>query len=303
MTERRRERMTLEALQDVVRWLPTIREERKAIVSRHAGMAALSARPDDAGDQGNGAPEQAPRRTDGALTTENRTTPSTCRKPSATPTGQAGRDRQRPAAEGSHRRRESGQRQFLHDRPRRTPGVAADRSNAMRTLADNTDGLALLNSNDLDKAWRRIADDQSSIPTCSATTRRTRSPTDGIARSRQSETPGRERSRPARYRAPTVEEVTLARRDPPAAVPEAPGAAMAARAVATLAEIRPDSRFAVNAAVRRGRAAHLGRGRTIAGPGAARRVHARRVNSSGRPRQAIVSRDPDRAAQAAPPRR
>ena len=38
----------------------------------------------------------------------------------------------------------------------------ADRSGAMRTLAENTDGLAVLNTNDLDKGLHRIFDDMSS---------------------------------------------------------------------------------------------------------------------------------------------
>ena len=38
----------------------------------------------------------------------------------------------------------------------------ADRSGAMRTLAENTDGLAVLNTNDLDKGLNRLADDMSS---------------------------------------------------------------------------------------------------------------------------------------------
>ena len=38
----------------------------------------------------------------------------------------------------------------------------ADRNGAIRTLAENTDGLAILNTNDLDKGFTRIADDMSS---------------------------------------------------------------------------------------------------------------------------------------------
>ncbi len=76
--------------------------------------------------------------------------------------------------------RELRQRQLLPGRSARTPGLrqsdwsrsaaAADRRRAMlrqrievmRTLADNTDGIAVVNSNDLDGGMRRISDDLTS---------------------------------------------------------------------------------------------------------------------------------------------
>ena len=246
--------MTLEALQDVVRWLPTIREERKAIVTVTQGWRLYQPDPTMLEIKETALLNKPRVGPTGQLTTEN---PNNTVNVSKT---ECDADRTKLAAIDNDRLLRDliddanlGNASFYMIDPGGLQVSRPDRSNAMRTLADNTDGLALLDSNDFNKAWRRIADDQSSYYLLGYYT--TNPKPDGRYRSISVKVkrPGVSVRARRGYRAPTVEEVTLARRDAPAAAaPEAPGAALAARAVATLAEIRPDSRFAVNAVVRRG---------------------------------------------------
>ena len=300
MTERRRERMTLEALQDVVRWLPTIREERKAIVTVTQGWRLYQPDPTMLEIKETALLNKPRVGPTGQLTTEN---PNNTVNVSKT---ECDADRTKLAAIDNDRLLKDliddanlGNASFYMIDPGGLQVARPDRSNAMRTLADNTDGLALLNSNDFNKAWRRIADDQSSYYLLGYYT--TNPKPDGRYRSItvKVKRPGVSVRARRGYRAPTVEEVTLARRDvPAAAAPEAPGAATggSSRRDARRDQARLEIRGQRRGEARPGRR-DLGRGRAVAGPGAARRVHARRVGHGRSDRRRCVG-EGERDAQA-----
>ncbi len=116
----------------------------------------------------------------------------------------------------------------------------------MANLASATDGIAVMNSNDLDAGLRRIADDLSSYyllgyySTNAKLDGRFRTITVRVKR------PGVEIRARRGYRAPTEAEVAAAR---PAAAPPATATAVnaVASAVAALTRVRPDARFRMHA--------------------------------------------------------
>ena len=124
----------------------------------------------------------------------------------------------------------------------------ADRNGAMRTLAENTDGLAILNTNDLDKGLTRISDDMSSYYLLGYYASNTKP--DGRFRTItvRVKQPGVEVRARKGYRAPTEKEISEAR-NRVAAAPVAPGAATVLSAIDRLGRVRPDAQFQVSAAL------------------------------------------------------
>ena len=119
------------------------------------------------------------------------------------------------------------------------------RIEVMRTLAGNTDGIAVVNSNDLDIGMRRISDDLTSYYLLGYYS--TNAKLDGRFRSLKVKVkqPGVEVRARRGYRAATAVEVTAARRAADAPVPEATRAVNAA--IDRLGRVRPDARFRINA--------------------------------------------------------
>ena len=120
------------------------------------------------------------------------------------------------------------------------------RHDAMANLASGTDGIAVMNSNDLDAGLRRIADDLSSYYLLGYYS--TNAKLDGRFRriAVRVKRPGVEIRARQGYRAPTEAEVASARRAPaPPATTTAVNAV--ASAVAALTRVRPDARFRLHA--------------------------------------------------------
>ena len=218
MIERRREKRTLDALEDLSNWLRGIREERKAVVAissgwrlyrENQGLTRMSPcdRPASGTNIGAGP--------DGRITLNAPRSRSSAPDTSWESCEQA---RQRLSLLDNHQ-------QFLDffdeanranvsfytldprglaafdsgieetkvgadnvTQPRFT--LAEDRAllgtrlDSLRMLADNTDGLAIVNTNALEAGFKRISDESRARPICSVTTRPTRPSTGGIASSR-----------------------------------------------------------------------------------------------------------------------
>ncbi|HSC25839.1 MAG TPA: VWA domain-containing protein [Vicinamibacterales bacterium] len=137
--------------------------------------------------------------------------------------------------------------------PKRPPpphvdqAILRNRINTLRTLADATDGIAAVESNDLDESIRRIVDDLTSYYLLGYYSTNTK--LDGRYRTIdvRVKRPGVHVRARRGYQAPTEEEVAAARL---AADPLAPDAAASAFATAmsTLSRIRPDAQFRINVA-------------------------------------------------------
>ena len=190
---RKRERATLEALEDLVRYLRSIREERKAILIVTEGWllyrenkALMALRKDPLTSSEEPVPGLDPIGVGptGKLTTkdprridEGSLTKTECDTRLHAP----GVDGQQAVLPRPHERGECWQLELLPRGPARPCGVRQPRSGlthrlpsivdhamlrerieVMRTLAGNTDGIAVVNSNDLDVGMRRISDDLTS---------------------------------------------------------------------------------------------------------------------------------------------
>lgn len=276
MIARKRERATLEALEDLVRYMRVVREERKAVVTVTEGWLLYGENRDlvrRRTDPVTGRPEPPPTLDpitvgpNGKLTTrdprnmsEGYLTMSECET-----------ERMRLAMIDN--------RQFFLDLmndanranvsfypvdprglpawdnpmgPDAPPPVTVDqamlkgRIEAMRTLALNTDGMAVVNSNDLDRGLQRISDDLTSYYLLGYYS--SNSKLDGRLRSLRVRVkqPGVEVRARKGYRAATAEEVAAARRAADAPVPEAK--ATVTSAIDRLGRIRADARFVINAA-------------------------------------------------------
>ena len=274
MIARRRERMVLDALYDLVNYLGGVREERKAILAITEGWVLY--RPDarvtvvKQGPDGTyeRVPEKPPIIVDehGTL----RIDPPDRSRPGAPSQQACDRDRLHLASvdnehyfrnllDGANRNNAS----FYPIDPRGlavfdypvgaevTPTLAQDRASlqqrldVLRTLAENTDGMAVLDNNDLDAGLRRVADDltsyyllgyYSSNPKLDGSYRRI------TVRVRQ---PGVQVRARRGYRAATEEEVRAARAADAIPVPDSVRTATAA--LATLARLRPEQRFIIHA--------------------------------------------------------
>lgn len=272
MTARRRERSTLDALNEVVLWLRDQREERKAILTVSEGWALYRENRD----------LTRPRVIDESGATEP------IPGPEPIGTGADGRLRL-----GHDRNVEGNQitchadRQLLSNLnndsymrdiigaantanasfytvdprglavfdvpigPGKPPSAAVnismlhDRIESLRTLADATDGLAVVNSNDIEKGLRRMADDLTSYYLLGYYS--TNSKLDGRFRQIKIRTkqPGVDIRARRGYKAATEREMTEARSAAPAPVPEHVSVAHAA--LEGLARLRPASEFSAHA--------------------------------------------------------
>ena len=168
MIARSRERKTLESLQDAVRYLASVREERKAIVAVTEGWVLyredrtlMEPRKDEA-PLGVDKIRVGPT---GQLTLEDTKTSVNALSPAACAGDRAylaGIDNDkflRDIIDDANR----GNSTFYIIDPGGLKVKGADRNGAMRTLAENTDGIAVLNINDLDKGFERISNDMSSV--------------------------------------------------------------------------------------------------------------------------------------------
>ena len=167
MIERSRERKTLESLQDAVRYLASVREERKAIVAVTEGWVLFREDPGLMEKRKDEAPlgvDKIRVGPTGKLTLEDTKTSVNALSPAACAGDRAylaGIDNDkflRDIIDDANR----GNSTFYMIDPGGLKVKGADRNGAMRTLAENTDGIAVLNINDLDKGFDRISNDMSS---------------------------------------------------------------------------------------------------------------------------------------------
>jgi VWFA-related protein len=262
---RRRERMTLEALDDLIRYLQTIRDERKAVITITEGW--LLAREDQRlvnlrrGEDIPGLPPigVGP---GGKLTTKDWNSPT----PGST--YECDRERLQLATIDNDQyfrdllgRANRGNVSFYPVDPR---GLAASdapiTSNVpphidhailkrqlvnLETLAENTDGLAIVDSNNLERGLRRISDDLTSYYLLGYYSTSTK--LDGGFRQIKVRVkrPGVSVRARRGYQAPTAEEVAAATAASLPAPPKATAAIDAA--IGALSRSRPESRLLVNA--------------------------------------------------------
>jgi VWFA-related protein len=260
MVARRRERVTLQALQDAVKYLHSVREERKAIVTVSQGWPLFREDPDMMRKQ----PNEDPLGVDkirvgptGKLTLEdhrnsvNALSPNECDADRAY-LAQIDDERfLREIIEDANRANAT----FYAIDPSGLSVRGADRSGALRTLAENTDGLAVLNTNNLHAGISRVVADMSSYYLLGYYP--TNGNPDGRFRSISVKTkrPGVDIRARKGYRAPTREETVAAART---AAPVAnPDAAAVASALARIPAVRRDARFQIRAAASIGGAATL----------------------------------------------
>jgi VWFA-related protein len=252
MIQRRRERVTLEALHDLVRYMGTAREGRTAVVTVTDGW--LLYRPDPT--------LSAPRRganggnADPLPGSPGRTVCDRDRMDLA----QTDNEQYFRVIFGEANRANVS---FYTIDPRgltavelgfvnsiggedTTPAMLRTRQDSLRTLAETTDGLAMLNSNDLRKQLRRIADDLTSYYLLGYIS--TNGKLDGKFRSIavRSKRPGVEIRARRGYNAPTAEEVAGVRAAADVVVPAAQAALT--RALGTIeSDVRAQGRPTVRA--------------------------------------------------------
>jgi hypothetical protein len=112
-------------------------------------------------------------------------------------------------------------------------------------LADNTDGIAVVNNNDLDKGFKRIAADLSSYYLLGYYSSNAKLDGKYHAIKVRVKRPGVDVRARKGYRSPSEEEVLAAKRA--AAAPVPPAVATVSAAMASLSRLRPDTRFSMNA--------------------------------------------------------
>jgi VWFA-related protein len=266
MIARKRERATLDALKELVYYLRDLREERKAIVTVSEGWLLYGPNANLTRLRGKeSVPGPAPISVgpDGRLTMKNRNVVG-----DALDKSQCDSERQylsqiddqqyfRDIVGEANR----GNATFYTVDPRGlavfdTPIEAnvpvhvdfkmlRGRHEALRTLAEGTDGIAVLDSNDLDTGLKRISNDLSSYYLLgyysNNATLDGRFHTIKVRVKR----PGIDVRARKGYRSATAEEVAAARTA--AAAPVPPTAAAVGTAMASLSRLRPDTRFSMNA--------------------------------------------------------
>ena len=278
MIRRKRERASLEAMEDLVRYLRAIREDRKAILAVSEGWLLLRENRDmmtlrkDATSQWQ---EEIPGRDPIVVgPTGQPTTHDPRNSPDRTLSKrECDTDRMRLAAMDNDQffrdlmnDANRGNTTFYPIDPRGlvvfdTPiGPREDslppiydaaslrtRQEHLRDMATSTDGIAVMNSNDLNGGLKRIADDLTSYYLLGYYS--TNAKLDGKFRSLnvRVKQPGVQVRARRGYRAAKLEEVAAAKKaaEPPAG--SAPASAMGA-ALGSLGRIRPDARFRINAA-------------------------------------------------------
>ncbi len=270
MTARRRERATLDSLTELVYSLRDMREERKAIVTVSEGWALY--RPDPGLttlESGPGGTERVPGPDpitvgpDGRLTTKNTRASSPYSRTdcdgerlalSMMDNAQYFRDLSQEANRANASFYTVDPRGLpAFDTPMNGQGLSVNadaqslrnRLESLRELAGATDGLAVLNNNDLDMGMKRISDDLSSYYLLGYYS--TNAQLDGKFHSIKVRVrrPGVDVRARKGYRAATAKEVSAARTA--AAAPQADGLAPVTAALALLARIRPDARLTLHA--------------------------------------------------------
>jgi VWFA-related protein len=274
LTVRRRERIALDALRDLVTYLGTVREERKAILAVSSGW--LLYRPDPSlttlrvmspsgrtepvpGNEPIGVDPFGKLRVGGARDQDgNPVSQSVCDRERMYLASIDNEDYFRYVMDVANRNNAS----FYPIEPRglavfdsplgpeAPPAMITDMNNltrrieVLRTLAENTDGLAVVNTNNLDDGLRRIADDLSSYYLLGYYSTNTK--LDGEFRriTVRVNRPGVEVRARRGYRAPTAEEVSASRRAAAAPVPELQKTTTAA--LAKLARLEPEQRFRIH---------------------------------------------------------
>jgi VWFA-related protein len=278
MIRRKRERATLEALQDLVTYLHAVREERKAILTVTEGWLRFKDNPEMMNlrsDPVTGWQEPVPGRDPVVVGPTGQPTLNDPRRhPQERSRTECDADRLRLATMDN----DQFFRDLLADANRANAsfypidprGLAVfdtavgphkeeflppvldgrnlrSRQDAMYELAANTDGIAVLNNNDLDAGLKRISDDLTSYYLLGYNSTNTK--LDGTFREIRVRVkrPGVQVRARRGYRAATVKEATAARRS--AGRPDPGGATSAfTAAMSTLGRIRPDATFRVNAA-------------------------------------------------------
>jgi VWFA-related protein len=280
MKARRRERMVLDALHDLVKYLGGVREERKAILAVTDGWvlykpdaSITTLRQDPMTGRFEPIPGQEPIGVDGV----GKLRVGAERARTADPVSTTVCDRERMYLSSidndehfrylmdvANRNNASfypidprGLAVFDYPMgPGQPPSLAVDaaslrtRLESLRTLAENTDGMAVVNSNDLDKGLRKIADDLTSYYLLGYYSSNAK--LDGGFRriTVRVKRPGIQVRARRGYRAANAEEVNASRTAAAAPVPDNVRTTNAA--VASLDRIRPDSQFAINAVPVRG---------------------------------------------------
>jgi VWFA-related protein len=280
LIRRKRERQTLDSMRDLVRYLRGVREERKAIITITEGWLLYG--PNDRltdlrKDPATGVQEPVPTLDpvgvglNGKLTTrderrmnEGSLTKGECDAERLALSQLDNKRYFRDIFEEANRSNAS----FYPIDPRGLPtfdnpigpdvppnivddsAMLRERLETLRTLALNTDGMAVLNNNDLDRGLRRIADDLNSYYLLGYYS--TNAKLDGRFRTlrvRVKQPRVEVRARRG-YKAATEEEVAEARRAADAPVPEI--VSVTSAAIERLGRIRPEARFRINVAHARG---------------------------------------------------
>jgi VWFA-related protein len=269
LIRRRRERVSLDALYDLVRYLGSVREERKAIIAVTEGWPLY--RPDDSmlklrnseglpgkppvGVDEFGKLRVNPPRRDGAGAIDI----TVCERERMYLANIDDEDYLRRLTEDANRNNASfypvdprGLEVFETDiGPKAPPSLTVDREmlrrrlDGLRTLADATDGMAVIDTNNLEKGMHRIADDLTSYYLLGYYT--TNSKLDGQYRkiTVKVKRPGVDARARRGYRAATAEEVN-AGRPAAAAAPVSEAARTANAALSRLARVPTGQGLAVN---------------------------------------------------------
>ena len=264
MVARKRERETLDALKELVYYLRDVREERKAIVTVSEGWVLYRPNTNVTRLRGNEpipGPDPIAVGPDGRLGMRDRNNIGFSRQ-----TCDADRQYLSQIDNEQYLRdimgeANRGNATFYTVDPRGLPvfdtpinqniPVHQDfarlraRLDSLRTLADATDGIAVLNHNDLDVGLKRIANDLSSYYLLGYYSNN--SSLDGRYHTIKVRVkrPGIDVRARKGYRSASAEEVAAARTA--AAAPIPPAAAAVGSAMASLSRLRPDTRFSMNA--------------------------------------------------------
>ncbi|MEO8076919.1 MAG: VWA domain-containing protein [Acidobacteriota bacterium] len=264
MIARKRERATLDALHELVLYLRDLREERKAIVTVSEGWLLFKPSSTLTSAVREGPPQPVNVGPDGRLT----------RQPRNSVGGENPTDCDADRLALSLLDDEQYFRQIIGEAnranaafytvdprglpvfdtpigPAPPPGVIMDaamlrgRLDSLRTLADGTDGMAVLNSNDLDAGMRRISDDLSSYYLLGYYTSNAK--LDGRFHNIKVRVkrPGVDVRARKGYLAATAAEISAAKKAANLPVSEAHAAVTSA--MSALSRLRPDSRFILNA--------------------------------------------------------